>query len=424
MTLQPPIAIVGDGVAALVTFGVLQHAGIPAEEMAIYGNSSDPLANFEGLARAIGQDRMRSESNGHLAPVDFPGLALTEAWRRRTPWPLIASLFDAYTPSLDLVLEHSRSVAKRLGFGQQKVPTRVGRIRRVEHPTPAFALFDEANQLLGTPQHIILTLGLPGLAWPTAVESWRNHPRVSHAYHAPEFRAGERVVILGGGMTAAHLWLVALKAGAQVTALCLYPPRHRPLNAPRYYFSTAGTEEYRQWELPQRLSFLADLGQGSIPWRADWEWRLWRARRAGRFNIRIGKLERVQQGQAESLTLHLTDGSLIEGERLVCSTGLQHHLHAHPLLAQLIADYPLPMSGGHLLVADDFTLPPLSRPESLCLVVGSLARYALPVSETFFGMKYTARRIAPLLRLRPSFPGAHHSLKKEARGVTAYPAME
>lgn len=416
MARDTHVAIIGDGIAALITFGVLRHEGLPAEAITIYGDSPHPLAVLERLARAIGQENMRSESSGHLSPVDFPGLALVDAWRRRSPWPLVASLFDAYNPSLDLLLEHSRGVARQAGFEQRRVTARVGRIGHVEPSALAFAIFDEAGEPLGRARHVILAVGIPGLAWPPEADGWRDHPRVAHAYQSPEMRAGERVVILGGGMTAAHLWQAALQAGATVMALCLSPPRHQPLNAPRCYFSTVGVEEYRRLDQEQRLAFLAGLRHGSIPWRLDWEWSLWRASRGGRFHLRIGKLDRIEQSHAESFLLHLADGGTTEADRLICATGVQSDPLAHPLLARLDSDYHLPIADNRLLVSDDFTLPPLSRPDSLFAVVGSLARYALPVAETFFGMKYAARRLAPLLRSDSPLPSGDVSRRERGRG--------
>lgn len=78
------VAIVGDGVGALVTMGVLCKAGVPAEAITIYGDSPHPLANLEQYARAIHQTHMRSESEGHLRPANFPGLATVESWQRRS----------------------------------------------------------------------------------------------------------------------------------------------------------------------------------------------------------------------------------------------------------------------------------------------------------------------------------------------------
>ncbi len=392
------IAIIGDGVGALITMGVLGHNGLPPAAITIYGDSPYPLANLARYTQAIGQQRMRSESSGHLKPVDFPGLALVEAWQRRSPWPLLGSIFDGYTPTLKLVLAQGEHLSEQMGFQQRKVTCRVACIRRYENP--AFAIYDEGERLVGTAEHVILALGRPGgLVWPKAVEPWQNHPGVTHSYQSPQVRSGEHVLVIGSGMTAAHIWQAALKAGAQVTSLHRHPIHWQRLNAPRCAFGTAGIKAYQRLKTDQRLAYLNTIGQGSIPWRWHWEWRLWQARYQGRFSAHQAEVAQIQsqnnsQNQADKLILSLHNGMRLEVDKLICATGVQVDALGHPLIKQLVTTYQLPVQEGILRLANDFTLAPLSQADSLCAVVGSLARWALPVADTFAGIKYIARRLA------------------------------
>lgn len=389
------IAIVGDGAAALAALAVLCQDG--ARDISVYGDGAHPLAALERYARAVRQERMRSEGDGHLSPAGFPGLALRDSWRRRSPLPALASLFNLYTPPLDLLLDHAAVVARRSGFARARVPARVGRVERRERPRCEFALSDEDGQLIGRAQHVVLALGHPGLRWPAAVGSWRFHPRVAHAYQGPAFARGERVVVVGGGIAAAHTWLAALDAGATVLALHRSPLRRQQLNAARCMFSSVGIEAYRRLGPDERLAFLR-AARGSFPWRWGWEWRLLRARRAGRFAERLGELARIE-GRAQDagpLTLRLADGAAAVADRLVLATGFRADPCGHPLVRRLGEEYGVPLVGGMLRVADDHTLP-LSQPDSTLTVLGALARWALPTADTFFGMKYAARRLAPLL---------------------------
>ena len=66
-------AIVGSGLAALASYATLRHAGVPSEEIAVFGTHADPTAVWRERAHAIRQQRMRSESDGHLAAAGFPG---------------------------------------------------------------------------------------------------------------------------------------------------------------------------------------------------------------------------------------------------------------------------------------------------------------------------------------------------------------
>lgn len=394
------VAIVGDGVSALITLAVLAQSGLPTHALTIYGDSPHPMANLCRHAIALGQERMRSESNGHLAPVDFPGMAWTDAREHRSPWPLLASLCDRYNPSLNLVLAQVDALTTRLGFYERKLPVRIANIVRAESAEPAFDLHDCAGQMVGTARHVILALGHAGLAWPNAVCSWKSHPHVMHAYESPIFQAGDRVAVIGSGMAAAHLWSLGLRKGAQVTALHRRPLRYLRLNAPRSAFSAVGIDAYHRLSSADRLQTLREVSHGTFPWRLAWhnEWR--RARQRGQFHSIQGELsamEPVEQDNKNALALHLPTGETIEVDKLVCATGFLTAAQAYPLIAQMTTLYDLPVLDGYLAVADDFTLAPLSQANSVCGVVGSLARWALPVADTFAGMKYAARRLAPWL---------------------------
>ena len=393
------VAIVGDGVGALITLAVLRHAGLPREDIVIYGDSPSPLATLERYARSVRQQTMRSEGDGHLAPRNFPDLALIDAWRRRTLRPLLAALFNLYHPSLDLILEHAVRVAQRYDFEGAHVASRVGCVRRSETSTDGFHVHDTDGRLAGRARHVVLALGHAPLLWPPEVEPLRGHPRIAHAYDGPEVKSGERVVVVGGGISAVHLWLAALDAGADVIALHRHPLRQQPLNAPRCDFSAAGIDAYRRLSPDRRLARLqADVGS-NYPRRWRWEVQLWQARRAGRFATHLAAMTQVDAGRtaADPLTLWLDDRTAIQSDRLILATGFRADAAAHELLRQLIDDYRLPTAAGLLQPADDFTLPPLSRPDSVCAVIGWQARWALPVADTFAGMKYAARRLTPFL---------------------------
>jgi len=394
------IAIVGDGVGALITLAVLVHAGMASHEITVYGDSSHPLSHLHKCAIAVGQDRMRSESSGHLAPVDFPGMAWVDACRLRSPWPLAASLCDRYNPPVELLVAQADALMSRFGFHQRKAPVRISQILRMQTPELSFLLLDADGSLVGAARHVILALGHAGLAWPEAVQQWRSHPGVVHAYDGPSFQAGERVAVIGSGMAAAHLWSLGLAKGAQMTALHRRPLRYQRLNVPRSAFSAVGIDAYRHLHPAERLATLRQLGHGSFPWRLFWQRQWRRARLRGQFQSIQGELvamEPAGPGTKDALSLHVDNGETIEVDKLVCATGFITSALSYPLIAQMAAIHDLPTIDGHLAVSDDFTLSSLNQEGSICGVVGALARWALPVANTFAGIKYAARRLAPLL---------------------------
>lgn len=393
------VAIVGDGPAALITMAVLCHYGLPADAITIYGDSSFPLATLIRYARAVDQVHMRSESSGHLAPIEPPGLALVDAWKRRSPWPLLASLFDRYTPPLDLLCQQAEALAVRLGFDDHKVAARVASLHPVDGADQWFALMSQTGECIGRARHVILALGHAGLAWPTWAAAWHGHQAVTHAYDGATFWPGQTVVVIGSGMAAAHTWVKALRAGARVLVIQRRPQRRQHLAAPRSLFSAVGIEAYQKLTPARRQAVLADLGHGAFPWRWAWEWFWWQAQRRGVMTIRqdeVVHLEEIEPGRPGArLSIRLAGGGILEADHLVCATGFLADAAAHPLVAALEACQGVKVVDGRLLVSDTFSLAQLNCPGQVCGVVGALARWALPTADTFAAMKYAARRLAP-----------------------------
>ncbi|TMC58079.1 MAG: lysine N(6)-hydroxylase/L-ornithine N(5)-oxygenase family protein [Chloroflexi bacterium] len=393
------IAVVGNGVAALTTLSVFRSAGLPRGEIVVYGDQTDPFANFRRYTRAIRQDRMRSESSGHFFPSDFPGLALLDSLHHRTPLPLLLSLFDQYQPRLAYLLSHGDGIARALQPLRSFVRTRIARVEWAEQKR--FVLYDGAGAAVGSAQHVLLALGHPGLRWPEALLPWRGDARVAHAYQRKCYHAGENVLVAGAGMAATHEWLAALAAGGQVLALSRQPFRLQPLNAPRCDFNAAGLDRYRRLSAPERHAYLDAIAAGSYPSRPDWERTLSSARRDGRWRaVQAGLL--AVEAEGDALNVRLSNGEAVRVQRIVAATGFIPDAVAHPLIAQLAGAHGARVEQGRLIVDDDFTLPSPGAEGARVAVTGNLARWALPVGDTFVGMKYVARRLAHTLRVRPA----------------------
>jgi cation diffusion facilitator CzcD-associated flavoprotein CzcO len=411
------IAIVGNGIGALVAQSVFRAEGLSADQICVYGEQRDTFGNFRSYTRAIQQDRMRSESSGHFFPSDFPGMALLESVRRRTPLPLLRSLLDRYQPTLDDLLDHGAAVANALEAARSFVPARVGQVARVDEAV--FALRDEAGQNLATAQHVILALGHPGLWWPPILSDWRKDQRVAHAYEPKLYRAGELVLVIGRGMAAAHEWLAALRADCRVMAISRHPLHHQALNAPRCDFSAAGLDRYRRLGPSERHAYLDGLASGTYPWRPEWEREFERARRSG--SLRMVQAEVLSVAQQhdpsdlhrraeglrpsagkpdELLMLRLSNGDFVWADRITAATGFTPDSGAHPLIARMADSEGVALERGRLIIDDNFCVPLTSRSGSCLSVIGNLARWALPVADTFAGMKYVARRLLPLLGIR------------------------
>src|SRR5689334_2025612 len=144
-------AIVGSGLAALATYATLRHAGVAAEEIAVFGTHADPTSVWRERASSIRQRRMRSESDGHLAATGFPGLAVREG----TLSALARSVTNRYHPTVELFLAHADGVRKGSGWDASFAERRVAHVRAGEG---GFTVDGE-----GTFAHVLVATGHPGL---------------------------------------------------------------------------------------------------------------------------------------------------------------------------------------------------------------------------------------------------------------------
>ena len=328
-------AIVGSGLAALATHATLRHRGVAAEEIAVFGTSADPLAAWRGRAASIRQQRMRSESDGHLAPASFPGLAV-----RRGSWrALLETALSRYHPTVDEFLAHAESVRERSAWDTSFVQRRVERIRAVDG---GFSV-DGAEF-----SHVLIATGHPGLALV---------PGTVHAYEPHEYAA--QVAVLGAGMAAATEWRNALAAGAEVVSVRRREPVHRPLNVPRELFSERGLARFRRTD---RAATLQALAQPSYP--------------------------------AE---LHV-DVPVVAappaGFQVIAATGFLRGYAHDPLLADLVDAHALETCDRWLVLDDDSTVPALTDERRTLSVAGVAGQWAFPAADTIAGAKFAARAFA------------------------------
>jgi hypothetical protein len=346
-------AIVGSGLAALATYATLRHGGLQPEEIVVLGTHEDPTEVWRTRASAIRQQRMRSESDGHLAPATFPGLAVREAARRLSPTPLLRSVANRYQPSVDDFLEHAESVRSRTGWERSFRVQRVERIRAVEG---GFTLDGE-----GPYAHVMIATGHPGLARPDAF------PGAVHAYEPHDYAA--KIAVVGAGMAAATEWLNALAAGAEVVSIRRREPLRRPLNVPRPFFSKRGLAAYHAATHERRAATLRELSSPSYPAGAAWDEPVRAAEREGRFRVEASP-----------------NGS----DQVIAATGFRQGFCHDALLADLVDAHDLPVHDRWIVLEPDSTVAALTDGTRTLSLAGVAAQWAFPAADTIAGAKYAA----------------------------------
>ena len=129
------IAVVGDGFGSLIVYATAVYLGFRPQEITIYGPSDNPVKTYQQFAFNLGQTVLRSESESHFLPADWPTFAELEAWSRRSLSPLIRSARRQYNPGVPDILGMANVVARRLGWNDNRYDTKVGWLQRADSET-------------------------------------------------------------------------------------------------------------------------------------------------------------------------------------------------------------------------------------------------------------------------------------------------
>lgn len=355
---MPRCAIVGSGLAAFATYTTLRHGGVTPDEIVVFGTHADPTSVWARRASSIRQQRMRSESDGHLAAAAFPGLAVREATRRASVRPLLQTLTNRYRPTVGAFLADAERLRERSGWERSFVQRSVARVRAADG---GFEIDGE-----GPFAHVLVATGHPGLA---------RVPGAVHAYEPHAFAS--RVAIIGAGMGAATEWLNALAAGSEVVSIRRREPLRRPLNLPREYFSKRGLEGFHRLAAPQRAVALHELSTPSYPPGADWDEPIDRALREGRLRI-------VARGSDDAQ-------SKAWAEQVISATGFKAGFAEDPLLADLVAAHGLATHDRWIVLDADSTVAALTDDTRTLSIAGIAGQWAFPGADTIAGAKYAAR---------------------------------
>ena len=160
------LAVVGDGFGSLIVYATAIYLGYRPEEIAIFGTNDNPVGTYQQFAHNLGQTVLRSESESHFLPADWPTFAQLDAWSRRSPAPLYRSIKRKYNPGVPDILAEASVVQRRLGWEHVRVPRRVGWLQREDGPPRHFVLYDEDANFIGRSKHVMMALGHGPLQFP------------------------------------------------------------------------------------------------------------------------------------------------------------------------------------------------------------------------------------------------------------------
>ena len=398
------IAVVGDGFGSIIIYATAVYLGFRPEEITIYGPAEHPMQTYQQFAYNLGQTVLRSESESHFLPADWPTFAELEAWSRKSLAPLVRSARRRYNPGLPDIIAEARIVANELGWNDQRYPHKVGWLQRgaaSNGDTPHFVLFDEQAQFIGRAKHVMLACGHGPLSFPPVLAKALQDPamadRIVQAYAPKEYDKTGRYIVIGSGIASVNEWANIIDIGAKCVSLVRNPtPDEQDLNTPRCFFEAFGIDAFQALSFDERIEFLGRILKGTAPQRRGWDSKIAQGREEGRFEQLLGEISEIKPGplglRAYVKSDHGEDPGWLDVTGVVAGTGFNKSALTVPLLRRVIEFYKVPIEGGRMKLQSNCGLPGLDRPDSRCAAMGIHANSVITHGDTIAGLKYIGRR--------------------------------
>jgi hypothetical protein len=201
---------------------------------------------------------------------------------------------------------------------------------------------------------------------------------------------GGHVVVIGAGLSAAHLAIGAVRRGAHVTLLARHRLRVRRFDTHPSWLGPKKRRPFEQEPDPfvRRRTIDTARGGGSIPARYHRE--LLRCHEAGRLDLRerIGLVEAASHRDG-CVELVLDDGSIVVADAVWCATGSDVDVTRDELCRSLLERTSVTVAGGLPELGQD-----LSWPGTSVHHVGFAAGLRLgPMAGNLIGHRRAALRI-------------------------------
>lgn len=382
--------IVGGGIhGTILSLALTTRGKVDRDDLCIVDPNPEPLAMWRKHTRACGMKFLRSPGSHSVEP-DFAAL---RRWATARGYGAADFILPYFRPSLRLFEAHSSHVVSKHRLAGL---TRTDRVVSVVPDNGALSIVCESGERVAS-RRVVLAVGrtdrqrIPG--WAKGLGA-----RVRHVFGAPHSPVSSwaegRVVVVGGGITAAQCAISCVEEGASVDSVVMVSPHDLRVSlfdsepcyiGPRCLpgFLALSTVEEKQAEL-QRVRY-----PGSVPPYIAGE--LAAAESTGGVERVVGEVESVTTG--DPMVMRLSDGRRIQADTIVLATGFEGSVPAPSLIAQ-IADafdaatddrgYPVP----------NIDLEWAGRDTGVVYVTGVLGELALgPTAGNIIGAHIAGRRL-------------------------------
>ena len=391
------LAIIGAGVQALtLTTYLLQKSAKHYHKFLVFDPSQTWMSQWQQQFAAQQIPYLRSPAVHH--PDPNPHQLRTFAEHRHS------ELFPPYDrPGTELFNDFCNEVIRRWKLADKVYPAKVVRVLPIKFASCSrFQLVLNTGETIIT-RRVVLATGSGKVQLPNWVEKTTSDYPSDKLCHSQQVNlnqlnlTGERILIVGGGLTSGHLAKGAINLGATVTLMTRKQLQEKIFDAdpgwlgPKYlkdfHAETDWSERYQQIQQARN-------GGSMTP---DMMLQLNQAAHEGK--IRIDECCQVSNAQWQNNLWQVGchDGSRDQFNRIWLATGTSFSAKEHSLLQDVLEAYPTEIVNG-LPVLDEH----LRLPKSNFFIMGGLAALRIgPVARNIGGGKMAVRLIVPAI-VKPS----------------------
>ncbi|MEM1424972.1 MAG: FAD/NAD(P)-binding protein [Cyanobacteria bacterium P01_H01_bin.130] len=397
--LQTDIAVIGAGPQALtlVTHGLQKKAKL-RDRIQVFDPSGRWLSQWQQQFAAQEIRELRSPAVHHPDPNAHALRSFAEGRHSELHPP-----YDR--PGTRLFQEFCQSLVQRWQLQNHVVPAQVSRLEPLSGRSPRFQLTLSTGET-ALARRVVLATGGGQPRWPRWAKAASQANPLGQLHHAHQVQlpelgslAGETVLIVGSGLTSGHLAIGAVKRGAKVLMMARRTFRAKLFDAepgwlgPKYLkgFHAESDMEAR-WEMVQQARDGGSITPAVML-------RLRRLQREGHITFYEHCEVADAQWHGEAWTICCGTQSAHEClahqpiHRIWLATGTTLDIQTEPLLADVLAQYPIETVHGLPLLDKHLRWPGCE----LFLMGPWTALQVGPVARNLFGAKLACDRIVPAL---------------------------
>lgn len=392
MDLQTDIVIIGAGPQALtLTTYLLKKGQRRSPQFVVLDPSGTWMQRWSQQFAAQDISYLRSPAAHH----PDPNLAALRTFAESRP----QELFPPYDrPGRQLFQDFCQTVIQQWGLQDRVMAAEAVQIEPLKQQRYRFRLWLRDGRCL-LARRVVLAGGDGDLNVPDWVRSLKGEYPADRLCHSAQVDLrqiqlrGERILIIGGGLTSGHLAIGAMRRGAKVKLMARRRFQEKLFDAdpgwvgPKYLKGfCAEPDWYQRWQMIQS----ARNGGSLTP---DIMLQLRRAKRDKTVElVENCQIERVLWREG-CWQVHCMDGATEECDRIWYAIGRGLNASQHPLLQRVQELYPTEIVNG-LPVLD----PHLRWPGCELFVMGGLAALQVgPVSRNLRGAQIASDRIVEAL---------------------------